>query len=228
MIEFPPLEPSTRDREYNLCSYEQRAKIVYGYLFEGLSHRKLDKDIFHDIDNKNRGFLSMNTLHFLGLRNAHKGVFANKNPNDIIKHLENLKDSSLLEIINYLKLYLDKKVIFNQSDWENDFLRQITQSFESSAKDRQDRLRQRKDVKPKQVNVLSIAYIRNPDVVVEVLLRANGVCERCNKKAPFIKASSGQPYLEVHHIIRLADGGNDTVENAIALCPNCHREAHFG
>ena len=139
-----------------------------------------------------------------------------------------MKDSSLLEIINYLKLYLDKKVIFNQSDWENDFLRQITQSFESSAKDRQDRLRQRKDVKPKQVNVLSIAYIRNPDVVVEVLLRANGVCERCNKKAPFIKASSGQPYLEVHHIIRLADGGNDTVENAIALCPNCHREAHFG
>ncbi|MGH8437576.1 MAG: HNH endonuclease [Pseudomonas sp.] len=33
---------------------------------------------------------------------------------------------------------------------------------------------------------------------------------------------------EVHHKVRLADGGLDTVENAIAVCPNCHRQAHFG
>jgi len=26
----------------------------------------------------------------------------------------------------------------------------------------------------------------------------------------------------------LAEGGKDTVENAAALCPNCHKEAHFG
>ena len=26
----------------------------------------------------------------------------------------------------------------------------------------------------------------------------------------------------------LADGGADTVENAIAVCPNCHRELHYG
>ena len=26
----------------------------------------------------------------------------------------------------------------------------------------------------------------------------------------------------------LADGGSDTVENAAALCPNSHREFHFG
>jgi 5-methylcytosine-specific restriction protein A len=34
--------------------------------------------------------------------------------------------------------------------------------------------------------------------------------------------------LEVHHKIRLADGGFDTVENAIAVCPNCHRQCHHG
>ncbi|HXU34436.1 MAG TPA: HNH endonuclease [Thermoanaerobaculia bacterium] len=34
--------------------------------------------------------------------------------------------------------------------------------------------------------------------------------------------------MEVHHRIRLAYGGEDTVENAVALCPNCHREAHHG
>lgn len=33
---------------------------------------------------------------------------------------------------------------------------------------------------------------------------------------------------EVHHKVPLSAGGDDTVENAIALCPNCHRKAHFG
>lgn len=36
------------------------------------------------------------------------------------------------------------------------------------------------------------------------------------------------PTLEVHHLRRLADGGSDTVANAVALCPNCHREIHYG
>ncbi|WP_163591073.1 HNH endonuclease, partial [Klebsiella variicola] len=38
----------------------------------------------------------------------------------------------------------------------------------------------------------------------------------------------GTPFLEVHHIEWLSNGGEDSVENAIALCPNCHRQAHFG
>jgi 5-methylcytosine-specific restriction protein A len=28
--------------------------------------------------------------------------------------------------------------------------------------------------------------------------------------------------------VMLAEGGEDTVENALALCPNCHRRLHFG
>ncbi|WP_342332342.1 HNH endonuclease signature motif containing protein [Pedobacter sp. FW305-3-2-15-E-R2A2] len=59
------------------------------------------------------------------------------------------------------------------------------------------------------------------------LLRANGVCEFCNKPGPFI-TEFGIPFLEVHHIFRLADDGPDSPENVAALCPNCHREAHFG
>ncbi|MHC1750389.1 MAG: HNH endonuclease [Cellulosilyticaceae bacterium] len=54
------------------------------------------------------------------------------------------------------------------------------------------------------------------------------MCERCGATAPFIRASDGTPYLEVHHKIRLADGGEDTVENAMTVCPNCHRELHLG
>jgi len=32
----------------------------------------------------------------------------------------------------------------------------------------------------------------------------------------------------VHHKKTLALGGEDTVDNSLALCPNCHREMHFG
>jgi 5-methylcytosine-specific restriction endonuclease McrA len=29
----------------------------------------------------------------------------------------------------------------------------------------------------------------------------------------------------VHHIVQEADGGENSIENAIVLCPNCHAEA---
>lgn len=82
--------------------------------------------------------------------------------------------------------------------------------------------------KPESVPIVTTAFKRNPDVIVEVLARANGLCELCGVPAPFLRASDLSPYLEVHHKIPLADGGDDTVENAIAVCPNCHREEHFG
>lgn len=82
--------------------------------------------------------------------------------------------------------------------------------------------------KPIKVKVVTEAYIRNADVVAEVLHRSSGVCEQCQKPAPFKRKKDSTPYLEVHHRKQLSDGGEDTVENAIALCPNCHRYLHYG
>ena len=57
------------------------------------------------------------------------------------------------------------------------------------------------------------------------LARADGVCELCVNKAPFV-TPKGSPFLEVHHILRLADDGPDLPKNVAAVCPNCHRAAH--
>ncbi|WP_434668019.1 HNH endonuclease [Paraburkholderia sp. A3BS-1L] len=43
--------------------------------------------------------------------------------------------------------------------------------------------------------------------------------------APFLR-QGGTPYLEFHHIVQLADGGEDTAENAVAAGQNCHHQAH--
>lgn len=71
-----------------------------------------------------------------------------------------------------------------------------------------------------------VQYARDPRVVAYVLNQAQGVCEACDSPAPFNRAD-GSPYLEAHHILPLAQGGPDTVENCAALCPNCHRAMHL-
>ena len=81
--------------------------------------------------------------------------------------------------------------------------------------------------RPESLTGVSVGSKRDLQIVAWVLARAKGECECCRKPAPF-ENSSGQPFLEVHHVRHLADGGSDTVENAVAVCPNCHRELHLG
>ncbi|KXZ71096.1 HNH endonuclease [Acinetobacter venetianus] len=107
------------------------------------------------------------------------------------------------------------------------FEERINESLDTSSEIRKQRL-SKANKTPSQYKVEIVVFNRNPDVVAEVLLRAKGICESCNLVAPFIREKDGMPYLEVHHKIRLADGGEDTVENAVAICPNCHRKAHYG
>lgn len=70
-------------------------------------------------------------------------------------------------------------------------------------------------------------YARSEAVKSYVRARAAGVCEACKNPAPFL-SKSGEPYLEPHHIDRLADGGLDRPNVVGAICPSCHREIHHG
>ncbi len=72
-----------------------------------------------------------------------------------------------------------------------------------------------------------VQFQRDPLVKAWVLKKASGVCECCGHDAPF-ESTDGQPFLEVHHMRKLAEGGSDTVGNAVAICPNCHRALHYG
>lgn len=80
---------------------------------------------------------------------------------------------------------------------------------------------------PEKSVVKTTVFKRNPYVAAEVLCRANGICENCKNPAPFYKVDK-TPYLEVHHKVPLAEGGEDSIENSVALCPNCHRHVHYG
>jgi hypothetical protein len=70
------------------------------------------------------------------------------------------------------------------------------------------------------------SYVRDPEIRRQVIERAKGRCEY-GSCSTFRKAN-GQSYLEAHHVISLSEQGADKFSNVIALCPNHHREAHFG
>lgn len=80
---------------------------------------------------------------------------------------------------------------------------------------------------PKHIFSLTKQIERDPKVKAWVLRAADGRCECCGQLVPFTD-DNGMAFLEVHHLRQLADGGSDRVENAVAICPNCHRELHFG
>ncbi|MED4069582.1 HNH endonuclease [Priestia megaterium] len=78
---------------------------------------------------------------------------------------------------------------------------------------------------PNRNRAFTTTYERDPYVAMYAKKRARGICQLCEQLAPF-EDKNGEPYLETHHIEWLSKGGADTIENTIALCPNCHRKMH--
>lgn len=81
-------------------------------------------------------------------------------------------------------------------------------------------------VKPERLGTTTVQFKRDPAVKAWVLEFAGGICELCREPAPF-KDEDGHPFLELHHVEALSSGGPDTVSNAVAVCPNCHRACHL-
>jgi 5-methylcytosine-specific restriction protein A len=79
--------------------------------------------------------------------------------------------------------------------------------------------------RPGIVAVQASQFLRSPYVAEYAKRRAKGRCQLCSQPAPFAD-KNGEPFLECHHIIWLSRGGEDSIQNTVALCPNCHRKMH--
>jgi 5-methylcytosine-specific restriction protein A len=74
-------------------------------------------------------------------------------------------------------------------------------------------------------------YKRSRAVAIQCLSAASYRCEYDGSHQLFKSRYTGQPYLEVHHLIPMALQGNfeeslDTAHNVVCLCPRCHRAVH--
>lgn len=129
------------------------------------------------------------------------------------------------------KRWLEKKGFYVHDIRREPSQERLNEQIQKSRADSRQARKARLATAPKASKsalVLVRRFSRNPDVIAERLYLAAGKCESCGKDAPFVRASDGTPFLEVHHIVPLADGGEDSIENALALCPNCHRKTHYG
>ena len=79
---------------------------------------------------------------------------------------------------------------------------------------------------PEPAERRQLTRYRSAAIRTYVLKRAKDQCESCGSPASFT-SETGRPYLEPYHIRRLSDGGPDHPDWVAALCPNCHRRAHY-
>lgn len=102
---FPELKPVSREREYKSCNEIIRDKIVYEYLFTGRSHRWLDENVIGLEASYSRGYMAMGVLHYLGIVEAHKGIFKDVKILDAIKVLSDENKDEFRLIIMALIRY---------------------------------------------------------------------------------------------------------------------------
>ena len=87
--------------------------------------------------------------------------------------------------------------------------------------------------KPKTVTTSSTQWRRNQIIITQVIEGAQYQCEHNPAHMTFIARSTGQAYMEGHHLIPMKyqsqfDCGIDVYANVVCLCPTCHRLLHFG
>ena len=223
-VDLPELRSSDRWREYHAYSLRQRAFVVRGWLFDGLTHRQLDDQILGLDRAVTKGYQAMGILHAIGLRGDSRGIYKNFDQDLVMTRLQ---DAGGYELLLENLGGSDSKELTLQGLRKLE-IEELFAATKRTSLERKLRIRDQEGRVPDRIKIVSYTYKRNPDVVAEALNRANGRCDRCNSEAPFIRASDNSPYLEVHHIKPLSEGGSDSLENVIALCPNCHRNLHFG
>ncbi len=76
--------------------------------------------------------------------------------------------------------------------------------------------------------VVERGYERKHKLVDLAKQRADYRCELAGCTVELFTKPDGQRYVEVHHLIGMAEGGPDTLENLVCVCANHHRELHYG
>lgn len=183
------------------------------------NENRLDEELSKEIIKSVNDGVIKEPLNVKSILNLCYSKYFNYSKTRIIKVLSNRKCFKEIKKDEYIVFSKYRDILFEE---------EVEKSKQDSAENRNQRLSKIKNTKLDIYITTLPRFKRNPDVVAEVLSRAKGKCEECKNKAPFIRKSDNTPYLEVHHIVSLSDGGDDTVENCIAVCPNCHRKLHYG
>ena len=122
--------------------------------------------------------------------------------------LQELRDEGTLLFMNQLGRY----VLRNNEDTEMD-LEDIKN--ENIVKEDREKIEYHAEVYKRNIKCVTLAKEKFGDYCL---------MESCHNS--FVKPD-GSPYIEVHHIIPLCEGGGDEISNLSVLCAHHHKMAHF-
>jgi predicted restriction endonuclease len=215
---FPQLEPVKRAREYNLYENSIRDRVVYESLFHSRTRRWLDEHVIGLNPNESRGYQAMGILHFIGLKDKHKGIFKDLSIQEAIKLLE--QQGSDFELVIQC-LYR----LINQIEESQKLEKVIIDDIDSEQAEEES---YHKDGAVKRY--YGKRYERNPENRKKAIEIHGLNCVACGFNFEKVYGERGKDFIEVHHVKPLSTIGKEVVidptEDLVPLCSNCHRMIH--
>ena len=75
------------------------------------------------------------------------------------------------------------------------------------------------------ITIKRVQYKRDNYAIALIKLIRGHKCQICTKE---IIKKDGKKYIEAAHIVPKSVKGNETFDNILLLCPNCHKEFDLG
>lgn len=210
---LPELKRSGRIREWDSFSQELRDRVVFEYLFKGLTHRELDRSVL-SVGFDSRGYQSMSILHYMGLTKEFKSIFASLDYseavsalNDAGKDYHDVRDAILRNLKNPIA-----------DDVESNAFRLTSKLAVEDAKE------------GRKVLYYTTKYERKPILRRKAIAIHGFVCMACGFDFEARYGEIGRGFIEVHHVRPLKSLDQEVVVNPetdlVCVCSNCHRMIH--
>lgn len=254
MNAFPKLRRSERKREYTLYNDEQRASVVYNWLFTRRGFRHLDEICLGLDSRESHGYQSMGIAHYLGLTQDHHGYF-HQCPfstalSTLLDHLSDDPAFSLLYcyVRDWVLAHPVEEVIpefmlkEKDPDYRTDRMEAsywiaetLLQKASSQSVDKKILSMLTADETTQSVRLGRRTYYYSKAALKEaVKCLYDYKCQICGARVyrpgwvQALPRTEQWKYLnaDAHHILALHDAGPDRLENLLCLCPTCHRRFH--
>jgi len=211
-FKLPELMPSGRKREWDAWDESVRDQVIYQYLFEGHSHRELDRYFIQIDPVYSRGYQSMGILHYLGINDQFKGIFSKMKIDESIRLLSESGDS-YDQIKNALERY-SVSSYDSETYSENDNLQSIIMN----------------NIEGTKREYYTTRYERNPSNR-RAAIKIHGLkCSACGFDFEKTYGELGKDFIEVHHVKPLHSLEEEVKINPqsdlACVCSNCHRMIH--
>ena len=214
MENFPPLKIKKRERALYEVGKGNIPKVLYCYLVEGLSYRKIDKEILQ-FEKNTRGWESMGVMRHFGFTVQHKKIFHDVPEEKIIEVLK----TNVPKVIPYIKNFTEYHTEYHTDEKH----RAETGSILEKVEEGEQRLKIHKNRERNH------KIIDNSKKKFKEKHNGELFCEVCRFNFADVYGKRGEDYIQGHHkkpISQMKKGDKTTIEDIAMVCPNCHAMLH--